>query len=441
MKKKRSTERIVIIGAGPAGLGAAWRLVERGYTDFVIYEKQPYVGGLATSYIDDAGFTWDIGGHVLHSHYPYFDAMFETVMEGEYLTHERESWVFMNERFIPYPFQNNIHRLPLEIRDACLIGLKQRQGSKNVRTFAEWIRKTYGAGIAAHFMVPYNEKVWAHPIEDMSVQWVGDRVAPVDIARIEENIQLSRDDVSWGPNAVFHYPKHGGTGDIWNRVSHRFSQNIQHNKNVVSIDAKKHQIRFSDGTHDTYDRLFTTMPLTRLGEVVEGVQMPGDVTTLVHNAVTIVGIGVQGVVPDTLRTKCWMYFPEADVPFFRATVLSNYSPNNAPTGMWSLMTEITSSGHRPLPSGDLISQVVERVRTIGLVPASMPITHTWMVSSAYGYPVPTLGRDAVVDPVLEALEAHDIYSRGRFGMWKYEVSNQDHTFMQGVEWVDAIGVA
>src|SRR3989338_6416008 len=116
MKNKPS---IVIIGAGPAGLGAAWRLTELGYNNFVIYERNPYVGGLATSFIDDAGFTWDIGGHVLHSHYEYFDRMFETVMQGEYLTHQRESWVWMRDRFIPYPLQNNIHRLPADVLKEC----------------------------------------------------------------------------------------------------------------------------------------------------------------------------------------------------------------------------------------------------------------------------------------------------------------------------------
>lgn len=85
--------RIIIIGAGPAGLGAGWRLAELGVNDFAIYDKNPYVGGLATSFVDSAGFTWDIGGHVLHSHYSYFDRMFEAVMHGEYFTHERESWV------------------------------------------------------------------------------------------------------------------------------------------------------------------------------------------------------------------------------------------------------------------------------------------------------------------------------------------------------------
>ena len=106
------TPRIIIIGAGPCGLGAGWRLTELGYKNFLIVERDTHVGGLASSYRDVNGFTWDIGGHVLHSHYDYFDRVFESVMQGKYLTHERESWIWVFNRFVPYPFQNNIHHLP-----------------------------------------------------------------------------------------------------------------------------------------------------------------------------------------------------------------------------------------------------------------------------------------------------------------------------------------
>jgi protoporphyrinogen oxidase len=64
---------VVIVGAGPAGLGAAWRLHERGHTDWTLFEAGRFPGGLASSVLDPQGFTWDLGGHVLFSHYPYFD--------------------------------------------------------------------------------------------------------------------------------------------------------------------------------------------------------------------------------------------------------------------------------------------------------------------------------------------------------------------------------
>src|SRR5206468_660651 len=99
--------RIVVIGAGPTGLGAGYRLAELGYDDWVILEASDHVGGLATSFTDD-GFTWDIGGHVMFSHYEYYDRLVDRLMGDQYSTLNREAWVWMENRFIPYPFQNNI---------------------------------------------------------------------------------------------------------------------------------------------------------------------------------------------------------------------------------------------------------------------------------------------------------------------------------------------
>jgi UDP-galactopyranose mutase len=84
---------MLIAGAGPTGLGAAYRLKDLGSDDFLVIEKGDRVGGLARSITDDAGFTWDIGGHVLFSHYDYYDKVFEALVGDDYTLNERESWV------------------------------------------------------------------------------------------------------------------------------------------------------------------------------------------------------------------------------------------------------------------------------------------------------------------------------------------------------------
>ena len=120
--------------------------------------------GLATSHKDEQGFTWDIGGHVQFSHYRYFDHLMDLAMGSRWLDHERDSWVWMEGRFIPYPFQNNLRYLRPETTWKCLQGLirlyKQPFQGKPAN-FREWIDATFGAGLAEVFMVPYNFKVWA----------------------------------------------------------------------------------------------------------------------------------------------------------------------------------------------------------------------------------------------------------------------------------------
>ena len=142
-------DKIVILGTGPCGLGAAWRLQELKHQNFKIFEKLSYPGGLASSFIDEKGFTWDIGGHIQFSHYKYFDELMDYLLKDEWVTHERESWIWIRDRFVPYPFQNNIRYLPKEDMRECLSGIIDlyKVSHKKPENFKEWILTTFGSGI------------------------------------------------------------------------------------------------------------------------------------------------------------------------------------------------------------------------------------------------------------------------------------------------------
>src|SRR4051794_22336197 len=189
-----SNPRIVIIGAGPTGLGAAHRLRELGVDDYVVLEASDRVGGLATSFTDQAGFTYDIGGHVMFSHYDYYDRLVDSLMGDEFTELSREAWVWMQDRFIPYPFQNNIKDLePASVLE-CVMGLieAQKQSPPPPQNFAEWMEQVMGAGITKHFMAPYNFKVWATPPELMNYVWIGERVSVVDVEAVLRNVIFDR---------------------------------------------------------------------------------------------------------------------------------------------------------------------------------------------------------------------------------------------------------
>src|SRR3954464_14407352 len=269
-------KRIVIIGAGPTGLGAGYRLRELGYRNFLILEGRDKVGGLASSEKSPNGFTYDIGGHVLFSHYEYFDRLFDKLMQGEYQELLRESWVWMCNRFLPYPFQNNIKYLPREIVLECLMGLieaqKQEFDLSRFANFEEFIMGVFGKGIARYFMMPYNFKVWAHPPCMMNREWIGERVSVVDIKRVLGNVVLDRDDAGWGPNSTFKYPRTGGTGGLFERMRPYVADQLRLGASVVAVDPTGKFVRLADGTTEPYDILLSTMPLDRLVH-----SMPGDV--------------------------------------------------------------------------------------------------------------------------------------------------------------------
>ena len=436
--------KILILGAGPCGLGAAYRLHKLGHSDWQVCECNSHIGGLSASFGDDSGFTWDVGGHVLFSHYDYFDYAVAEALGDAYYAHQRESWVRVLNTWVPYPFQNNIRYLPDEALKECVEGLRSLKGLPvQSVNFREWVDSVFGSGIAKYFMEPYNKKVWGVPLETLSKEWLAERVSIVDLARVEKNITEKRDDLSWGPNSTFKFPKHGGTGAIYENIARGFSERIHLNHEMVAIDIDAKKVLFANGRTETYDALINTSPLDlivrKCSKTPDLVRSAADV--LVHNSGLIVGLGFKGMRKDP---KCWMYFPEQNSPFYRVTNFHNYSPNNVPNGdtsrFFSLMCETTYSPHKPENKETIIDATVQGLVNSGMIDENKrkDIISSYLIDIPYSYPIPSLTRDHALKTIQPFLESNGIYSRGRFGAWKYEVGNMDHSFMQGVEIVERL---
>jgi protoporphyrinogen oxidase len=436
--------KIIIIGAGPTGLGAAYRLKELGHENFTVYERSPFIGGLASSFTDTAGFTWDIGGHVMFSHYKYYDECFDRLMGKDFQLNNRECWVRMFDTWVPYPFQNNIRYLPKEVTYECLTGLvdaQTKRDHKSAKNFAQFMDAVFGDGIVKHFMKPYNFKVWAHPAELMNKEWIGERVAMVDINRAIKNVVLGTDDFGWGPNNQFKFPLFGGTGEFYRRFGQPLVGHVQLNKTVDFINILKKEVRFKDGEIVKYDKLISAMPLDVLCNDMLNGEVPREIkkatASLRHSGGYMVGIGIKQPCPST---KSWMYFPEDNCPFYRVTYLSNYSPHMTPDNRthYSLLCETSYSEFKPLDGKNIVQSTIRGLINAGLIKEEdqKDIVDTWVYHAKYSYPTPSVERDSILHQAIPFLEKYDIYSRGRFGMWKYEVSNTDHSLMQGVELVN-----
>lgn len=446
MNAHTGNQRIVIIGGGPTGLGAAYRLAELGYKNFQLYEASPYLGGLASSHADSDGFTWDIGGHVMFSHYEYYDKVFDQLMGDEFQLNMRESWVRMLDRWVPYPFQNNIRYLPPEVAFECLSGLIEAQYNEDPKTatnFEEFISKVFGEGICKYFMRPYNFKVWAHPPSMMNKEWIGERVAVIDVQRALKNVLLQGDDFGWGPNNQFKFPLKGGTGEFYRRFGPVLGDHLTLGRRVSRINAVNKTIVFEDGGLEKYDVLISTVPLDKLcSQLLDGSisdQVTETALQLRHSGGYMVGIGLRQPCPST---KSWMYYPEDNCPFYRVTYLSNYSRYMTPDPEthYSLLCETSYSDFKHVDGKTIVEDTIEGLVASGMITDKDrgDIVSTWLYHADYSYPIPTVDRDAILSAVIPYLEAKGIYSRGRFGMWKYEVANTDHSLMQGVELIDRL---
>ncbi|RPA98499.1 FAD/NAD(P)-binding domain-containing protein [Choiromyces venosus 120613-1] len=463
---------VLVIGAGPTGLGAAKRLNQLNEASWLLLDSSDTPGGLASTDITSEGFLYDVGGHVIFSHYKYFDDCLNEALprEDDWYTHQRISYVRCRNLWVPYPFQNNISMLPKDDQVNCMNGmidaaLEARVSNKKPQNFDEWIVRMMGEGIADLFMRPYNFKVWAVPTTKMQCEWLGERVAAPDLKTVTKNVILQKTAGNWGPNATFRFPAHGGTGGIWIAVANTLPKDnlkLGVKGTVERVDAESKTVTLKDGKTIGYSRLVSTMAVDSLAEKMgdeEVVRLAGD---LFYSTTHVVGIGIRGVRPENIGDKCWLYFPEDDCPFYRATIFSNYSPNNQPQAnvklptiriangtesnsheakagpYWSLMMEISESTMKPIKHSTIIEDTIQGCINTNLISADAEIVSTYHRRFDHGYPTPTLERDTALSQLLPKLQSKGIYSRGRFGSWKYEVGNQDHSFMLGVEAVDNI---
>lgn len=431
-----STRHIAVVGAGPCGLACGRELRRLGHEDWTIYEQAAEAGGHAGSFLDPAGFTWDIGGHVVFSHFGEFDLLLEEALGDDVHEHDRSSYVRVDSRWVPYPFQNNLRYLSPEDAYDCLVGLIDAPELDGDASFAAWMEHTFGDGITRLFMRPYNLKVWATPAERMSATWIAERVSVIDHKRALRSILLGLDDVGWGPNNTFRFPRSGGTGEIYRRVAARLGEQVRYEAELVGLDTERREIRFADGSREGYDVLVSTMPIDRLVAAID--DCPSEVRSaaaaLEHNGVYVVGVGVERALADD---RSWLYFADPAIPFYRATNFAKYAANNVPGGdterYSSYMTETAYSSYQPRSREGFEEAVIDGLVATELIDADVPIASLHTIDAEYAYPIPTLERDAALAVVQPWLMERDIYSRGRFGSWRYEIGNMDHAVKMGID--------
>ncbi|CRG92599.1 hypothetical protein PISL3812_09662 [Talaromyces islandicus] len=463
---------VLVIGAGPTGLGAAKRLNQIDGPSWLIVDSNETPGGLASTDVTPEGFLYDVGGHVIFSHYKYFDDCIDEALPkpDDWYTHQRISYVRCQGQWVPYPFQNNISMLPKEEQVRCIEGmidaaLEARVSNTKPKDFDEWILRQMGVGLADLFMRPYNFKVWAVPTTKMQCSWLGERVAAPNVKAVTSNVIMNKTAGNWGPNATFRFPARGGTGGIWTAVADTLPKEKtrygEHGK-VTKVNASAKVVTLGDGTTVGYEKLVSTMAVDGLIEQLGDKDLIEDSKGLFYSTTHVIGVGIRGERPERIGDKCWLYFPEDNCPFYRATIFSNYSPYNQPEASkelptlqladgskpassgakpgpyWSIMLEVSESSYKPVNVETILKDSIQGLVNTEMLNPGDEIVSTYHRRFDHGYPTPSLEREGALTKILPKLQEKGIWSRGRFGSWRYEVGNQDHSFMLGVEAVDNI---
>lgn len=482
----RSAPRAIVIGAGPTGLSAAYHLGD----DALLLERNDRVGGWCRS-IQVKGFTFDFAGHIMFSNESYVHQLYRMLLGDNVHWQDREAWIYSKNVYTRYPFQGSLYGLPPQVIQECIVGaIEARFGSlkptaggivagqhngagqpngkgngspaacrhgavkdccadgileasaplaevssapdgkaAGPRNFEEFIYKVWGAGIARHFAIPYNRKLWAVPLDEMETSWLGGRVPLPDLEEMIEGA-LSPKPKPMGPNARFGYPLRGGFQALMDGWLPYVGKQLRLNSRVRAVSPRRRTVTLTSGAELPYEYLVSTMPLPALVRAM-GAEAPREIRdaaeALRHVSVRCVHIGVGR---ENLTEKHWIYYPE-DTVFHRIFVQGNASPHCNPPGGFGLTCEITYSHHKPLPSEgqDLVQRCIEDCRKVGIIAPDDPIWATAQCDLPYAYVVYDHGRARSVALIRQWLLEHGIVLAGRYSEWEYY--NSDHAFIAG----------
>ncbi len=420
---------ITILGAGLSGLSAAYHLGD-GYR---VLETEREVGGLCRSVGID-GYVFDYAPHILFTRDDYTRSLFFSLLGDNLQTHERRAFIYMMGTYVKYPFEANLSPLPRSVIDECIQGVIHRRRVKP-RNFMEWIHSTFGDGIARHYMVPYNQKIWKHPLEDMNTDWIAGRVPSPSVEEMRRGAE-GRQDKDFGPNAVFWYPRRGGIGALANQLSKGLN---------VSLGAKATELKpRGDGVEVVYvkdgrqrevksDHVLSSLPLPEVVEMIR--DAPEEVHTaadrLEHNSLVCVMVGVKR---PGITDKHWLYFPEEDLVFNRISFPMNFSQETTPGGRSSILVEVTYRNRVD------VEETKERVLTdlvkTGIINEDEEVETCTAASFKYAYVIYDLDHRKNVNIVHRYLEDNHITPIGRFGEWEYH--NMDKAIQSGKRAAEAL---
>lgn len=426
--------RIIILGAGLAGLSVAYHLQKKGI-DYEIFEKEDIAGGLCRSKNID-GFTFDYSGHLLHFKYRYTYDLVRDLLNNNLIQHKRNSWVYAFNTYIPYPFQANLFGLPPKIIKDCLLGFIQVTNNncydkKQNNNFRDWIYRTFGSGVARHFMIPYNKKFWTFSPTRLTCDWVNGLVPQPSLEDVIEGTVI-RSSKAWGYNANFWYPEKGGIQELASAFVKKIPK-INLSCLCQKIDIKNKKIIFGNGREEKFDRLISTVALPELANMIE--DLPRSVTISFKKLkwISILNLNL-GIDRQNISDKHWVYFPQKDLIFFRIGFWHNFSSYLTPPHKSSLYIELSYSRNKPVNKNNIVSWIIKDLIKTRIILDTEEILAQDINDIKYGYPIYDRNYHPARESILKFLYQHNIISCGRFGSWRY--TSMEDVILDGKKLVD-----
>jgi protoporphyrinogen oxidase len=369
------------------------------------------------------GYHFDHTGHWLHLRHAEMKAMVAEVMGDEMIRVARRSRIWSHGAMTHFPFQQNLHGLPLDVAHECLMGavqaaLEQARGDQPPATnFRDFCLQRFGKGITERFMVPYNTKLWGCAPEEITADWCSRFLPKPDLSQIAAGALGIVDDQA-GYNASFVYPRTGGIETFARAIAKPLSQQqIRLNTRPESIDLAARTCKLSDGTTVHWQRIVSSLPLPEFLDLVG--DLPDTVTQaagkLRCTSLRYMNLGIAR--PDVLGDVQWLYVPEPKYPFYRIGSFSNAVPSLAPANSSSLYVEVAANATE---SDDEVKASVRTfLRERGWLGADSEIEVEEIRHLKYGYVVFDEAYFGAKEAILPFLQQAGVASLGRYGAWVY----------------------
>jgi protoporphyrinogen oxidase len=443
--------KAVIVGAGPAGLTAAYELSKQG-TPVVVLESDPeYIGGLART-VSYHGYRFDIGGHRFFSKSREVEDLWTEILGADLLPRPRSSKIYFRGEFYSYPLKPFEALSKLGVLEACLCMLSflaaQLNPNRDPTSFEDWVVNHFGRRLFRIFFKTYTEKIWGRNCKEISADWAAQRIKGLSLGAAIKNALLPNSGSGDRAQAVktlvdtFRYPRLG-PGLMWETCARKIQAmggEVLLGRSVVgcafdastalwtvtanTLDGKTQEFR---GEH-----LISSMPIRQLVPQITP-RLPESALksaeSLRYRDFLTVGL----ILRDRNRfNDNWIYIHDPDVKVGRIQNYKAWSPEMVPDGRYCCYGLeyfcFEGDGLWNMADQDLLALAKKELEQVQLA-APADVVDGCVIRQPKAYPVYDDEYKLHVDLVRRALDAHcpNLHLVGRNGMHKY--NNQDHAMM------------
>ncbi|MFM6455031.1 MAG: NAD(P)/FAD-dependent oxidoreductase, partial [Planktothrix sp.] len=439
-------EPIYILGAGPAGLAAAYTLTKQGHS-VVVVERDHQVGGLAKS-IEYQGFILDYGPHRFYTKIAPVLQLWDEVLGTEQVTVNRLTRIYYGGKYFSYPLkaQQVLSALGLvETFRIILSYLAVRLFPKRqTNNFAEWVENKFGKRLSEIFFEGYTEKLWGIPCTEISADWAAQRIKGLSLSKAIKNALLGNDGKVKNLIDQFQFPRLG-SGQLYEKIADYLQQHQQPillNTEVIQVHDHHSQVTHltlrnritKEETTVACGGVISSIPLTHLIQQLQ--QSPPQpvidaAKSLKFRNTILVYLMVEGgnLFPDN-----WLYINDPRVQVGRVTNFANWSPEMlANAEQTPLCCEYWCNFDDDLwqcPEDELRILAEKELRKIGLL-KNQTVSGGFIVRLPRTYPVYAGNYQAALSEIKHYLQTfQNLQLVGRYGAFKY--NNQDHSLLMGI---------